>query len=104
MASESIGIDRLFNCESISLRFFVWYLVGNIIDGRKFTAFLCAAIRKKIAENTDGGEDYFRNNRNRSRRNFLLRPEVWKAPEDAVAVISVVGDRYDAEQQRQAGC
>ena len=58
-------------------------------------------------QNTDGGEDYFRNNRNRSpcsRRNFLLRPEAWKAPEDAVAVISVVGDRYDAEQQRQAGC
>ena len=99
MASESIGIDRLFNCESISLRFFVWYLVGNIIDGRKFTAFLCAAIRKKIAENTDGGENYFRTN-----RNFLLRPEAWKAPEDAIAVISVVGDRYDAEQQRQAGC
>ena len=70
-------------------------------------AFLCAAIRKKIAENTDGGENYFRTNRNRSpcsRRNFLLRPEAWKAPEDAIAVISVVGDRYDAEQQRQAGC
>ena len=34
---------------------------------------------------------------------FSLSYAAWKALEDAVAAIPVVGDRYDAEQQRQVG-
>ena len=35
--------------------------------------------------------------------NFTLSPEEWKELEDTVAAIPVVGDRYNAEQQRQVG-
>ena len=34
---------------------------------------------------------------------FTLSPEEWKELENAVAAIPVVGDRYNAEQQRQVG-
>ena len=34
---------------------------------------------------------------------FALLPEEWKELENAVASIPVVGDRYNAEQQRQVG-
>ena len=34
---------------------------------------------------------------------FALSPEEWKELEVAVATIPVVGDRYNAEQQRQVG-
>ena len=34
---------------------------------------------------------------------FTLSPEEWKELENAVATIPVVGDRYNAEQQRQVG-
>ena len=34
---------------------------------------------------------------------FALSPEEWKELEDAVAAIPVIGDRYNAEQQRQVG-
>lgn len=34
---------------------------------------------------------------------FRLSPEVWQELETAVAAISVMGDRYNAEQQRQVG-
>ena len=32
---------------------------------------------------------------------FALAPEEWRELEEAVAAIPVVGDRYNAEQQRQ---
>lgn len=34
---------------------------------------------------------------------LALSPEEWKELEDAVAAIPVIGDRYNAEQQRQVG-
>ena len=34
---------------------------------------------------------------------FNLAAEEWRALETTVAAISVVGDRYNAEQQRQVG-
>ncbi len=35
--------------------------------------------------------------------NFSLSPEEWRELENAVAAIPIVGDRYNAEQQRQVG-
>lgn len=63
MASESIGIDSeslLF----VKLREYksdIPHLISRrqYNDRRKFTAFLCATIREKMAETIDGGEDYF---------------------------------------------
>lgn len=34
---------------------------------------------------------------------FTVSPEEWRKLETAVAAIPVVGDRYNAEQQRQVG-
>lgn len=34
---------------------------------------------------------------------FVVTPEAWRELEDAVATIPVVGDRYNAEQQKQIG-
>ena len=35
--------------------------------------------------------------------NFTLSADEWKQLEDAVAAIPVMGDRYNAEQQKQVG-
>lgn len=63
MASESIGIDSesLLFVKLREYKHEIPHLISRrqYNDRRKFTASLCSAIREKMAETIDGGEDYF---------------------------------------------